>query len=108
LVEVGGAPYVPVCFIDCVEEVGRHDDDMDAPSVKDVSRGARLGLGISGAYGDSVVNILDPSCYQLGGMSICFLFRRFAFKMGESTYVWEKSPSREGKKIARHNNSLEP
>jgi hypothetical protein len=106
LVEIGHAPYVPVCFIDCVEEIGRHDDDVDAPSVEEVSRGARFGLGVSSAYGNSVVDVLDPSCYQLEGMSVCFHLR-FTSKIGGSAHAWEKSPSREGEDIAKHRDGEE-
>ena len=38
---------------------------------------------------------------------MCFLLR-FTIKLGGSAHVWEKSPSREGKEIAGHGDSLEP
>ncbi len=65
LVEVASSSDVPVGFINGIEEVSRHDDNMDAPPVQDESRRPRLGFRIAGTYREAVEDCLNPSCHQL-------------------------------------------
>jgi hypothetical protein len=59
---------VVVRFVDCVEEVQRYDEDVNAPAVFGEAWGARAGFGIAGADADAVVYCLDPACYELVGL----------------------------------------
>lgn len=70
MVEVTTLSYFIVGFIDCVEEVGGYDEHVDASSVLDEARGARLGFRVAGADCEVVVETLDPPCYQLEDVSI--------------------------------------
>jgi len=97
LVKIRASPYVPVRFIYCVEEVGAHDDDVDAPAVGNETRGAWLWFGISGSYCDTVIYSLNPSCHHLGGCQSRGLPRW----RGE-TDIWQKGPACQGKQVARH------
>ena len=54
LVVVGGEADGVVCFVDCVEEVGCYDGDVNSLAVLDVEGGSGLGFGITRADGDAV------------------------------------------------------
>ena len=65
LVEIPLLADFVVCFEDGVEEVKKDNSNVDAPSVFLVAWRARLGLRITSADGNAIVDGLDPSCYQL-------------------------------------------
>jgi hypothetical protein len=54
LVEVGGPAEFPMGFVDCVEEIGSYDRNMDAPPVLIVARCSWLRLGFASANGDAI------------------------------------------------------
>ena len=53
-------------FVDCVEEVDSHDQDVDAAAVFGVSRGAWGRARRAGADGDAVVERLRPAGDEVG------------------------------------------
>lgn len=54
LVEVGGPADFPMGFVDCVEEVGGYNRNMDAPPVLIVARCSWLWFGVTSANGDAI------------------------------------------------------
>lgn len=98
LVEIRGSSNVPVCFIDGVEEVRAHDYDVDAPSMLDKSWGAGLRFWIARADSDTVVYALDPSCHQLGVLSVCF-FKVCIVDAEVTPYIWEERPASEREEV---------
>jgi hypothetical protein len=73
LVEIAASPEVPVCLVDRVKEVGAHDEDVDAPSVLYESWGSGLRFWVAGAYRNTVVEALYPSCNELGVCQYLFV-----------------------------------
>ena len=94
LVEIARSSDLPVCFVDCVEEVGAHDYDVDAPSVADKFRGARLRFGITGSDSRGIPDVLHPSCDQLK-RSVSKDFWICLFQVGRPTFGRKVQPARE-------------
>lgn len=65
LVEIAALMNLPVCFIDGVKKVYRHDANIDAPAVLNVQSGAWLRFGVSNAYGEVIPQILQEACSPL-------------------------------------------
>jgi hypothetical protein len=59
LVEIPLCLYFLVDLKEVIEEVGGHDCDENPPTVPVISRRARLGLWITGANSEAVVDIQD-------------------------------------------------
>jgi hypothetical protein len=59
LVEISLCLYFLVDLKEIIEQVGGHDCDENPPAVSVISRRAWLGLGITGANSEAVVDIQD-------------------------------------------------
>ena len=65
LVEIAGLAHPIVSLIDSVGEVGKDDGDMYSAALFVVERRIGLGLRITGADCDAIVESLQPSCHKL-------------------------------------------
>ena len=55
LVEVPTSAHPIVGLVYGIKQVDDDNSDVDSPAMLEVSRGARLGLGVTGTYSDAVV-----------------------------------------------------
>lgn len=94
LVEIACSSNLPVCFIDCVEEVGAHYYDVDAPSITDKFLGAWLRFWIAGSNAEVVPDALHPSCDQLG-KKLSVNVSKFASHEGGDLHLGERSSQQE-------------
>ena len=65
LVEIRRSANLPVCFVNCIQQICADHYYIYAPSVLQIFRTSRLWFRITSSYHDAIVNTLEPSCHHL-------------------------------------------